>query len=65
MKILFHITPKGEMVIDTVKGAGTNCKAAADKLIQGMGNPDEASRADTADLFEQSMSQDIDASSHS
>ncbi len=61
MKVVFHITPKGEMVIDTVKGAGTNCKAAADKLIQGVGTPDEASRADTADLFEQATNQDVDA----
>jgi len=53
MKIKATIAKDGTVKINTIQGAGSNCRAAADALGKILGKADETSRADTEDLYVQ------------
>ena len=52
-KIKMEIDKDGNVKVLTVQGAGTQCRAVADKLAEVLGAADESSRGDTEDLYVQ------------
>lgn len=53
MKIKATIAKDGTVKINTIQGAGSNCRAVADAVAKVLGSADESSRADTEDLYVQ------------
>lgn len=64
-RIKLRIHPDGSTTLVTIEGAGTGCTELASKLEKCCGDPDETTRAITADYYSheeshQEQQQDVD-----